>query len=55
MKQKPGHLGLKYTEQFKYISLVDVYHYHRPYPDDAMSNLVTSSIITGRSQKEGEI
>lgn len=29
MKPKPGHLGLKYAEQFKDSSIAEAYH-HRP-------------------------
>jgi ubiquinone/menaquinone biosynthesis C-methylase UbiE len=41
MNPKPGHLGLKYAEQFKDTSLVAVYHHRRPYPDEAINKLVT--------------
>ncbi len=40
MKLKPVHLGLKYAEQFKDTSVVDVYHYRPPYPDEAIRILV---------------
>lgn len=40
MNRKPSHLGLKYAEQFKDPSLVEVYHYRRPYPDEAINKLV---------------
>jgi len=40
MKPKPSHLGLKYADQFKDRSLVEVYHHRRPYPDEAISKLV---------------
>lgn len=40
MNQKPSHLGLKYAEQFKDPGLVAVYHYRRPYPDEAINKLV---------------
>lgn len=40
MKPKPGHLGRKYAEQFKDASIVEVYHYRRPYPDEAVSKLL---------------
>jgi ubiquinone/menaquinone biosynthesis C-methylase UbiE len=40
MNPKPSHLGLKYAEQFKDLSLVEVYHYRRPYPDEAINKLV---------------
>jgi ubiquinone/menaquinone biosynthesis C-methylase UbiE len=40
MNQKPGHLGPKYAEQFKDPGLVAVYHYRRPYPDEAINKLI---------------
>ena len=40
MKLKPVHLGLKVAEQFKDTSVVDVYHYRPPYPDEAIRILV---------------
>ena len=40
MNQKPSHLGFPYAEQFKDPSLVAVYHYRRPYPDEAINKLV---------------
>lgn len=41
MEPKPSHLGLKYAEQFKDTSIVEVYHYRPPYPDEAIDKLVT--------------
>ena len=40
MKPKPGHLGLKYAEQFKDSSVVEVYHYRLPYADEAINKLI---------------
>lgn len=40
VEQKPGHLGLKYAEQFKDSSIVAVYHYRHPYPDEAIDQLL---------------
>ncbi len=40
MEPKPGHLGLKYVEQFKDASIVEVYHHRPPYADEAISKLV---------------
>lgn len=40
MEQKPSHLGVKYAEQFKDPGLVEVYHYRRPYPDEAIDKLL---------------
>jgi hypothetical protein len=40
MNPNPSHLGLKYAEQFKDLSLVAVYHYRRPCPDEAINKLV---------------
>jgi SAM-dependent methyltransferase len=40
MEPKPSHLGLKYAEQFKDSSIVKVYHYRSPYPDEAIDKLV---------------
>jgi len=40
MEPKPGHLGLKYSEQFKDRSIVDVYGYRPSYPDEAINALL---------------
>ena len=40
MKPKPGHLGLKYAEQFKDTSVVEVYHHRPPYTDEAINKLI---------------
>ena len=40
MKPKPGHLGLKYAEQFKDTSVVEVYHHRLPYADEALNKLI---------------
>ena len=48
MEPKPSHLGLKYAEQFKDTSVVEVYHYRPPYPDEAIDKLVT--LITDESR-----
>jgi ubiquinone/menaquinone biosynthesis C-methylase UbiE len=40
MEPKPGHLGLKYAEQFKDSSIVAVYHYCPPYPEEAIDQLL---------------
>ena len=39
MMPKPGHRGLN-AEQFRDPGLVEVYHYRRPYPDEAINKLV---------------
>lgn len=44
MKPKPGHLGLKYAEQFKERSIAEVYHYRPPYPKETLRTLL--SLIT---------
>ena len=40
MKPKPGHLGLKYAEQCKDSSIVEVYHHRPPYADEAINKLI---------------
>lgn len=40
MEPKPGHLGLKYAEQFKDRSIVEAYGYRPFYPDEAMNALL---------------
>ncbi len=40
MEPKPSHLGLKYADQFKDSSIVEVYHYRPPYPDEAIDKLL---------------
>ena len=40
LKPKPGHLGLKYAEQFKDTSVVEVYHHRLPYSDEAINKLI---------------
>lgn len=40
MKPKPGHLGLKYAEQFKDSSIAEAYHHRPPYADEAIRELV---------------
>ncbi|GHO56829.1 class I SAM-dependent methyltransferase [Ktedonobacter robiniae] len=40
MKPKPGHLGLKYAEQFKDSSIAEAYHHRSPYADEAIHKLV---------------
>lgn len=40
MKPKPGHLGLKYAEQFKDSSIAGAYHHRPPYADEAIHKLV---------------
>ena len=40
MELKPGHLGLKYAEQFKEMSIVEAYHHRPPYPDEAICKLI---------------
>lgn len=39
-KPKPGHLGLKYAEQFKDTSIVEVYHHRPPYSDKTINLLL---------------
>ncbi|HYX48905.1 MAG TPA: methyltransferase domain-containing protein, partial [Ktedonobacteraceae bacterium] len=39
MKPKPGHLGLKYAEQFKDTCIIEVYHHRPPYTDEAINKL----------------
>jgi ubiquinone/menaquinone biosynthesis C-methylase UbiE len=40
MKPKPSHLGLKYAEQFKDTSIVEVYHHRPPYSDETIGRLL---------------
>lgn len=40
MQPKPSHLGLKYAEQFKDTSIVDVYHHRPPHSDEAINALL---------------
>ena len=40
MKPKPGHLGLKYAEQFKDSSIAEAYHHRPPYADETIHKLV---------------
>ena len=40
MKPKPGHLGLKYAEQFKDSSIAEAYHHRPPYTDETIHALV---------------
>lgn len=40
MKPKPSHLGLKYAEQFKDTSIVEVYHHRPPYSDETIHLLL---------------
>lgn len=40
MKPKPGHLGLKYAEQFKDRSIAEVYHRRPPYSDETIARLL---------------
>ena len=49
MKPKPGHLGLKYAEQFKDTSVVEVYHHRLPYADEAINKLITLVIDEPRA------
>ncbi|MGZ6277901.1 MAG: class I SAM-dependent methyltransferase [Ktedonobacteraceae bacterium] len=49
MKPKPGHLGLKYAEQFKDTSVVKVYHHRLPYADEAINKLITLVIDEPRT------
>jgi ubiquinone/menaquinone biosynthesis C-methylase UbiE len=49
MKPKPGHLGLKYAEQFKDTSVVEAYHYRLPYADEAINKLIALVIDEPRT------
>lgn len=49
MKPKPGHLGLKYAEQFKDASVVGVYHHRLPYADEAINKLIALVIDEPRA------
>jgi ubiquinone/menaquinone biosynthesis C-methylase UbiE len=40
MDTKPGHLGLKYAEQFKDASVAEVYHHRPPYSDETIRTLI---------------
>lgn len=40
MNPKPSHLGLKYAEQFKDTSVVEVYHHRPPYSDETIGTLI---------------
>src|SRR5215831_10814707 len=40
MEPKPGHLGRKYAEQFKDTSIVSMYQYRPPYPDEVFAILL---------------
>jgi ubiquinone/menaquinone biosynthesis C-methylase UbiE len=40
MEPKPGHLGLKYAEQFQDIGIADVYTCRPPYPQEAIRTLL---------------
>lgn len=44
MKPKPGHLGLKYAEQFKDISIVESYHHRLLYANEAIDKLIELAI-----------
>jgi ubiquinone/menaquinone biosynthesis C-methylase UbiE len=46
MGPKPDHLDPKYAAQFKDRSVVDVYHFRPPYPDEAIAKLV--ALITDK-------
>ncbi len=39
MQPKPSHLGLKYTEQFKDTSIVEVYHHREPHVPETIRHL----------------
>jgi trans-aconitate methyltransferase len=39
MQPKPSHLGLKYAEQFKDTSIVEVYHHREPYVPETIRHL----------------
>lgn len=39
MQPKPGHLGLKYAEQFKDKSIVDLYHHREPHVQEMVKKL----------------
>ncbi|GCE05088.1 class I SAM-dependent methyltransferase [Dictyobacter aurantiacus] len=41
MQPKPAHLGLKYAEQFKDSSIVDVYHHRPQHSDEAITVLLS--------------
>ncbi len=45
MNPKPSHLGLKYAEQFKDMSIAEVYQHRPPYSDEAIGTLI--SLMTG--------
>jgi ubiquinone/menaquinone biosynthesis C-methylase UbiE len=49
MKPKPGHLGLKYVEQFKDTSVVEVYHHRLPYAEEAINKLIALVIDEPRA------
>jgi ubiquinone/menaquinone biosynthesis C-methylase UbiE len=49
LKPKPGHLGLKYAEQFKDASVVGVYHHRLPYADEAINKLIALVIDEPRA------
>ena len=40
MEPKPSHLGRKYAEQFKDVSIVSMYQYRPPYPDEVYVTLL---------------
>jgi SAM-dependent methyltransferase len=41
MEPKPSHLGRKYAEQFKDASIVAMYQYRPPYPDEVYAKLLS--------------
>lgn len=45
MNPKPSHLGLKYAEQFKDMSIAEVYQHRPPYSDEAIGTLI--ALMTG--------
>ena len=49
MKPKPDHLGLKYAEQFKDSSVVEVYQHRLPYADEAINKLIALAIDKPRA------
>jgi len=49
MKPKPGHPGLKFAEQFKDTSVVEVYHHRIPYADEAINKLIALVIDEPRA------
>jgi hypothetical protein len=49
MKPKPGRLGLKYAQQFKDTSVVDVYHHRLPFADEAINKLIALVIDEPRA------